>query len=211
MAKMWAGRFQKEENAQVNDFNSSISFDQRMYRDDIDGSIAHATMLGEQGIIAPEEAAEICRELGVIRTDLDEGRLEIDPAAEDIHMFIEAELTARLGDTGKRLHTARSRNDQVALDIRTNLRGEIPQIQGLLRDLTELLCRLAGEHTRTVMPGYTHHLRASPDGLCADVPAGLRPAFRLLEADEYFPLGKRCAGGDDLSAEPGTCRRAAGL
>ncbi len=202
MAKMWAGRFQKEENAQVNDFNSSISFDQRMYRDDIDGSIAHATMLGEQGIIAPEEAAEICRELGVIRTDLDEGRLEIDPAAEDIHMFIEAELTARLGDTGKRLHTARSRNDQVALDIRTNLRGEIPQIQGLLRDLTELLCRLAGEHTRTVMPGYTHLQRAQPitfgHHLMAYAQMFLRDCGRLsdcLKRMNISPLGSGALAG----------------
>lgn len=122
MAKLWAGRFQKEEDERVNDFNSSISFDSRMYRQDIMGSIAHATMLGEQGIIEKGEADRIVLGLSGILADLENGRLSIDQTAEDIHMFIEEELTKRMGDTGKRLHTARSRNDQVALDIRLYLR-----------------------------------------------------------------------------------------
>ena len=127
---MWAGRFKKEIDSQVNDFNSSISFDAVMYRDDIAGSIAHATMLGEQGIISKEDQQVICKGLAGILDDLDSGKLEFDPNAEDIHMFIEAELTARIGDAGKRLHTARSRNDQVALDVRMYLRGQLDEIMG---------------------------------------------------------------------------------
>ena len=122
MAKMWAGRFQKEVDEKVNDFNSSISFDQRMARNDIQGSMAHATMLGETGIIEKQEAEAICAGLQGILNDLESGALEIDPTAEDIHMFVEGELTKRLGDTGKRLHTARSRNDQVALDLQMCIR-----------------------------------------------------------------------------------------
>ena len=127
MAKMWAGRFQKETDAVVNDFNSSISFDARMYRHDITGSIAHATMLGKKGIISMVDVAAITEGLTGILADIESGRLSFDPQAEDIHMFIEAELTARIGDAGKRLHTARSRNDQVALDIRLELRDEIAE------------------------------------------------------------------------------------
>ena len=117
MAKMWAGRFQTEEKKEVNDFNSSISFDSRMYREDITGSIAHATMLGAKGIISKEDSKLIVETLGEILSDIEEGKLEFDMEAEDIHMFVEAELTKRIGDVGKRLHTSRSRNDQVALDI----------------------------------------------------------------------------------------------
>lgn len=124
MAKMWAGRFLKESDARADDFNSSIAVDKRMYRQDIRGSIAHAAMLGERRIISPEESAKIIEELGNILSDLDEGKLKIDPEAEDIHMFIEQVLTARIGDVGKKLHTARSRNDQVAVDIRLYLRDE---------------------------------------------------------------------------------------
>ena len=122
MAKMWAGRFTKETDQGVNDFNSSIAFDARMYRHDIAGSVAHATMLAHQGIISQADADAIIKGLGSIREDLESGALQFDSQAEDIHMFIEAELTARIGDAGKRLHTARSRNDQVALDIRLILR-----------------------------------------------------------------------------------------
>ena len=122
MAKMWDARFSKAENKRVNDFNSSISFDSRMFREDIDGSIAHATMLGRCGIISESEAEKIVGALRVIKADIESGALPIDPEAEDIHMFVEEVLTARIGDTGKRLHTARSRNDQVALDIRLYLR-----------------------------------------------------------------------------------------
>ena len=121
--KMWDGRFKKTLNEAVNDFNSSISFDCRMYREDIEGSIAHATMLGKCGIIEVKEAELICKTLKEIRADLDSGALLFDPEAEDIHMFVESVLTERIGDTGKRLHTSRSRNDQVALDIRMYLKN----------------------------------------------------------------------------------------
>ena len=162
MAKMWAGRFQKEVDSKVNDFNSSVSFDQRMYRQDINGSIAHATMLGAAGIIEQSEAGAICGGLEAILADLENGKLEIDPAAEDIHMFVEAELTKRLGDTGKRLHTARSRNDQVALDIRLYLLDETDDISSLVKELANTLCELSKNHLETVMPGYTHLQRAQP-------------------------------------------------
>ena len=119
---MWAGRFSKQVDAGVNAFNSSIAFDGRMYRHDIQGSIAHATMLGDCGIITKEDSLEIIEGLKGILADIDSGKLELDPNAEDIHMFVEAELTKRLGDVGKRLHTSRSRNDQVAVDLRLYLR-----------------------------------------------------------------------------------------
>lgn len=160
--KMWAGRFSKEVDETVNAFNSSISFDGRMYRHDIKGSVAHAEMLGECGIISREDSDEIIKGLEGILSDIDSGKLEMDMTAEDIHMFIEAELTKRLGDVGKRLHTSRSRNDQVALDTRLYLRDEIEEIKGLLLKLEEVLCELAGKHTDTVMPGYTHLQRAQP-------------------------------------------------
>lgn len=162
MAMMWAGRFSKEVDSRVNAFNSSISFDARMYKHDIMGSIAHATMLGEQGIISMSDSLEIIGGLKEILADIESGKLEINMSAEDIHMFIEAELTARLGDVGKRLHTARSRNDQVALDIRLYLRDEIKEIKAQLVELTEVLCDIAAEHTETIMPGYTHLQRAQP-------------------------------------------------
>ena len=159
---MWAGRFSKEVDSRVNAFNSSIAFDARMYRQDIMGSIAHATMLGEQGIISMSDSLEIIGGLKEILADIDSGKLEIDPNAEDIHMFVEAELTARLGDVGKRLHTARSRNDQVALDIRLYLRDEVKEIKAQVKELVEALCDIAAKHTETIMPGYTHLQRAQP-------------------------------------------------
>ncbi len=162
MAKMWAGRFSKETDPGVNDFNSSISFDARMYRQDIRGSMAHAAMLGAKGIISAEDAAAIRAGLEGILSDLDSGKLQFDPTAEDIHMFVEAELTSRIGDPGKRLHTARSRNDQVAVDLRLYLREEIDEICGLLRVLGRVVAEVASEHTAAVMPGYTHLQRAQP-------------------------------------------------
>ena len=161
-SKMWAGRFTKEIDERVNDFNSSISFDARMYKQDIEGSIAHATMLGECGIIDLAESKSIVKGLKEILDDIDNGDLHFDPTAEDVHMFVEAELTSRLGDTGKRLHTARSRNDQVALDIRMNLKTEIKEIEDLVRELIETLAKLAEKNLTTVMPGYTHLQRAQP-------------------------------------------------
>ena len=160
--KMWDARFAKATDARVNDFNSSISFDWRMYHCDIAGSIAHATMLGECGIIEESESVKITEELRRIEADIDSGVLAIDPEAEDIHMFIEAVLTERIGETGKRLHTARSRNDQVALDIRMYLKEQITAVKSLVIDLLAAIENKAQENTNTVMPGYTHLQRAQP-------------------------------------------------
>lgn len=160
--KLWKGRFQKEADPKTNDFNSSISIDSRMYKEDIEGSIAHATMLGAAGIIDKGESEKICAELEKIEKDIETGALHIDPDAEDIHTFIEGELTARIGDAGKRLHTARSRNDQVALDVRLTLRKECAGLMEQLKELINVLCDQAEEYADTVMPGYTHLQRAQP-------------------------------------------------
>ncbi|MBQ9900598.1 MAG: argininosuccinate lyase [Acholeplasmatales bacterium] len=162
MAKMWAGRFQKEENKDVNDFNSSISFDGRMFESDITGSIAHATMLGQKGIISKADSSLICKTLAEILADIKSGDLSLDPEAEDIHMFVEAELTKRIGEVGKRLHTSRSRNDQVALDIRIELKKDINEILGLAKNLLDAILDLAEKNKETIMPGYTHLQRAQP-------------------------------------------------
>lgn len=162
MNTMWAGRFQKQLNSRVNDFNSSIHFDCRMYKQDIKGSIAHVTMLGKCGIISEDDTALIRKTLGEILDDLDAGTLEFDMNAEDIHMFIESELTARIGDVGKRLHTARSRNDQVALDLRLYLRDEIAELKALLLHLIDVICNKSEQHAADIMPGYTHLQRAQP-------------------------------------------------
>ena len=159
---LWAGRFSKEVDETVNAFNSSIAFDARMYAQDIKGSIAHATMLGDCGIIEKSESEAIIGGLKDILKDLQKGTLEFDPNAEDIHMFVETELTKRLGSTGKRLHTARSRNDQVALDIRLYLRDEMQNIKKLILELMQTICDTAEQHTETIMPGYTHLQRAQP-------------------------------------------------
>lgn len=159
---MWDGRFKKTLNEDVNDFNSSISFDCRMYREDIEGSIAHATMLGKCGIIDPSEAELICKTLAEIREDLDEGVIQFDPEAEDIHMFVESVLTQRIGDTGKRLHTSRSRNDQVALDIRMYLKNQILEIKSYVLQLLTVIADKSEENIGTIMSGYTHLQRAQP-------------------------------------------------
>lgn len=196
MAKMWAGRFSKEVDEKVNDFNSSIKFDARMYEQDIKGSIAHATMLGEAGIIDLSESKTIIAGLEGILTDIENGSLQFDPCAEDIHMFVEAELTKRIGDAGKRLHTARSRNDQVALDIRMNLKTEVVNISKLVKELCLTLVKLAKEHTDTVMPGYTHLQRAQPitfaHHLMAYANMLVRDLGRLEDTYKrmnYMPLG----------------------
>ncbi len=162
MAKMWQGRFRKELDSKVNDFNSSISFDSRMFEEDIQGSIIHVRMLGKQGIISKADSLAIAKELANIHDDIISGKLEFDMSAEDIHMFIEQALTQRLGEVGKRLHTARSRNDQVALDLRMYLRKEIDVIVGLVKKLIASLVKKAEENLNTVMPGYTHLQRAQP-------------------------------------------------
>ncbi len=193
---MWAGRFSKQVDETVNAFNSSIAFDGRMYRHDIQGSIAHATMLGDCGIITKEDSLEIIGGLKEILADIDSGKLELDPNAEDIHMFVEAELTKRLGDVGKRLHTSRSRNDQVAVDLRLYLRDEISEIADMVITLIKTIIGIAKEHTETVMPGYTHLQRAQPitfaHHLMAYVWMLLRDLDRLGDVNKrmnYSPLG----------------------
>ena len=160
--KLWAGRFQKETDTLVNDFNSSIGFDARLYKQDIQGSIAHATMLGKQGIIEEHEAEKIVEGLKAILADIEAGQVEFSLDNEDIHMNIEAMLTERIGDAGKRLHTARSRNDQVAVDTRLYVKEEIPVIIRQVLDLEEVLVKKAKANLDTVMPGYTHLQRAQP-------------------------------------------------
>ncbi len=160
--KLWEGRFSKPLDSSVNDFNNSLRFDCRMYAQDIAGSIAHATMLGKTGIIPMEDAKAIIAGLDEIRDELQDGRLAFDPDAEDIHSFMEQELTRRIGNAGKRLHTARSRNDQVALDLRLYLREQIAQILSEIGDLLDAIGKQAKLHIQTVMPGYTHLQRAQP-------------------------------------------------
>ena len=160
--KLWAGRFQKETDTLVNDFNSSIAFDARMYREDIAGSIAHAAMLGRQGIIEEHEAEKIIDGLKAILADIEADQVEFSLENEDIHMNIETTLTQRIGDTGKRLHTARSRNDQVAVDFRLYVKKEIPRIIGMVLELEKVLVKKAEANLETVMPGYTHLQRAQP-------------------------------------------------
>lgn len=160
--KLWTGRFKKEISKTTNDFNSSISFDSRMYREDIEGSIAHAEMLGQCGIITMEESKDIQHGLKGILEDIEKGDLKIDMEAEDIHTFIEGELTKRLGANGKRLHTARSRNDQVAVDIKLYLKKEVKEIEELVKGLIRVIANKAEKYSGTVMPGYTHLQRAQP-------------------------------------------------
>ena len=163
--KLWAGRFQKETDSAVNDFNSSIAFDARLYRQDITGSIAHATMLGEQGIIHVEESAKIVEGLKAILEDIEAGNVEFTVDMEDIHMNVESLLTSRIGQTGKRLHTARSRNDQVAVDFRMYVREEIQEIIKIILSFEEILIKKAKAHVSTLLPGYTHLQRAQPSTL----------------------------------------------
>ncbi len=160
--KLWSGRFQKETDSLVNDFNSSIRFDSRMYREDIAGSIAHAAMLGQCGIIAKEDADAIIAGLQAILADVEAGKIEFSADQEDIHMNVETLLTQRIGDAGKRLHTARSRNDQVAVDLRLYLKQEIGTIIGQILHFQQILLRQAKQYQDAVMPGYTHLQRAQP-------------------------------------------------
>ena len=200
--KLWKGRFQKEADPKTNDFNSSISIDSRMYKEDIEGSIAHATMLGACGIIEQGESDKICAELEKIAADIESGALHIDPDAEDIHTFIEGELTSRIGDAGKRLHTARSRNDQVALDVRLTLRKECAGLVDQLKELISVLCDQAEQYADTVMPGYTHLQRAQPitfgHHLMAYAEMFLRDIGRMQDAVKRMdvcPLGSGALAG----------------
>ena len=197
MAKLWAGRFKKETDQAVNAFNASIGVDQRMYREDIEGSMAHAAMLSRQGIITEEDGRQIRLGLQSILKDMDAGAISLTPEQyEDIHMANEQLLTERIGEAGKRLHTARSRNDQVALDLRLYVRREIGEIAGQITELLEELCTLAEANAETVMPGYTHLQRAQPitfgHHLMAYANMFCRDAKRLencLEGMDEMPLG----------------------
>ena len=162
MAKMWAGRTAGKTEKLADDFNSSLRFDRKMYKQDITGSMAHAAMLAKQGIIGQDEADTLVKGLAEILSDLETGKLLFDESCEDIHMFVEQELTARLGAVGKKLHTARSRNDQVALDLRMYLRDEIGAILEKISALTDVLADKAGQYEKCILPGYTHMQRAQP-------------------------------------------------
>lgn len=202
MPKMWAGRFQKEEDEQVNDFNSSISFDCRLYEEDITGSIAHAKMLASTGIIPVDDAEKIIDGLNGILADIKSGALAIDSTAEDIHMFVEATLTERIGSAGKRLHTARSRNDQVALDMHMYVKKSILDVIGKTKDLIKVLIKLAEDNVDTVMSGYTHLQRAQPVSMahyfCAYANMLFRDISRLkscYERADVMPLGSTALAG----------------
>ena len=162
MAQLWGGRFTKETDKLVYNFNASISFDKRFYEQDIRGSIAHVTMLAKQGILTEKEKEEIIEGLESIRRDVDNGTLTITDEYEDIHSFVEANLIDRIGDAGKKLHTGRSRNDQVALDMKLYTRDEVTALDGLLKELLETLLTLMKEHMETYMPGFTHLQKAQP-------------------------------------------------
>ena len=178
--KLWKGRFSKASTSSADEFNASIQFDQKMYKEDITGSIAHAKMLGRQGIIPQEDVDLIIKTLGEILEDIEAGKVEFTIEAEDIHMNIETVLTQRIGDVGKKLHTARSRNDQVNVDIRLYMKKETSAIDSLLAELLEALAKLAKEHQDTVMPGYTHLQRAQPVTL----------AYHLLAYYQMFSRDK---------------------
>ncbi|HJC33995.1 argininosuccinate lyase [Mediterraneibacter glycyrrhizinilyticus] len=162
MAQLWGGRFTKETDKLVYDFNASISFDQRFYEQDIRGSIAHVTMLARQGILTDEEKEQIIKGLESIRTDVENGTLKITEEYEDIHSFVEANLIDRIGDAGKKLHTGRSRNDQVALDMKLYTRDEILELDSLLKEMLEVLLKLMKENLEVYMPGFTHLQKAQP-------------------------------------------------
>ena len=200
--KMWAGRFEKATDKEVNDYNSSLPFDCKMYSQDIEGSIAHSQMLAKQGVISQKDADDIKSGLLSIKEDIESGKLTFDSDAEDIHMFIEEELTNRIGDAGKRLHTGRSRNDQVALDQRLYMVDEAGEIIELLDDLLDTLVEIAKANTETYMPGYTHLQRAQPityaHYLSAYIEMFKRDIDRINEAKDranISPLGSGALAG----------------
>ena len=203
MPQLWQGRASKAVDSRVNDFNSSIRFDARMIEEDIQGSLVHSAMLAKQGIISGADLEDIHKGLRSILEDLHSGALDIDPAAEDVHTFVEQTLTARVGDAGKRLHTGRSRNDQVALDIRLYLRGACADLQAQVKELIGVLCDQAEESAGYVMPGYTHLQRAQPvtfgHQLMAYASMLLRDLGRLQDAaarmDAECPLGSGALAG----------------
>ena len=200
--KLWGGRFTKETNDLVHNFNESLSFDQKFYRQDIQGSTAHVKMLAKQGILTKEDEAAILQGLAGILADLEEGRLVITAGAEDIHSFIEEELTKRIGEAGKRLHTGRSRNDQVALDMKLYTRDQVKEMEELLLSLINELVNLMEEHLDTFMPGFTHLQKAQPITLAHHLGAYVEMFFRdhgrlcdLYERMNYCPLGSGALAG----------------
>ena len=200
--KLWGGRFSKATNEMVDDFNSSIRFDKRMYKQDIKGSVAHAKMLGRQGIIDEKDAELIVKTLLEIEKEIDEGKAEFMIDAEDIHMNIETMLIEKIGDVGKKLHTGRSRNDQVALDIKLYLRDEADELSDLLKNLEKVILKLAEENLDTVMPGYTHLQKAQPITFAHHIMAYFemfkRDISRLLDWRErmnVMPLGSGALAG----------------
>lgn len=208
MEKMWAGRFSKSLDSKADDFNSSIRFDCKMYKQDIIGSIAHAEMLAKQNIISVEDSVAIIDGLSSILEDIENGKLEFDMSCEDIHMFVEAELTKRIGDAGKRLHTARSRNDQVALDIRMYLRDNAADVIALLKELIEAILYKAEEGKAAIVPGYTHLQRAQPitfgHHLMAYAQMFLRDISRVEDAVarmNYSPIGSCALAGTTYNTD----------
>ncbi|MBR5031076.1 MAG: argininosuccinate lyase, partial [Clostridia bacterium] len=208
MAKIWAGRTAGEMNAAADEFDSSIKTDKRMYRQDIAGSCAHAEMLAHCGIISQSECESIVAGLNGILADIESGALAIDPAAEDIHSFVECELTDRIGEAGKKLHTSRSRNDQVALDLKLYLRDECAAVRGYLVSLIEELAAKAEKHIDTVMPGYTHLQRAQPVSyahyLLAYAQMFMRDLSRLKDAlarMDRSPLGACALAGTGFAID----------
>ena len=202
MAQLWGGRFTKETDQLVYNFNASISFDQKFYKQDIEGSVAHVCMLGKQGILTKEEMQAIVKCLDEIRADVESGKLVITDEYEDIHSFVEANLIDRLGDVGKKLHTGRSRNDQVALDMRLYTRIQVLETDELLKDLLKVLLRLMKENTETIMPGFTHLQKAQPITLAHHMGAYFemfkRDRMRLhdiFDRMNYCPLGSGALAG----------------
>ena len=202
MAQLWGGRFTKETDKLVYNFNASISFDQKFYKEDIEGSKAHVKMLGKQGILTQKEAEDIVRTLDEILTDVENGTLEISDAYEDIHSFVEANLIDRLGDTGKKLHTGRSRNDQVALDMRLYTREQVQETDALLKELLQTILHIMEENTETIMPGFTHLQKAQPITLAHHMGAYFEMFKRdrlrmhdIYERMNYCPLGSGALAG----------------
>ncbi len=200
--KLWGGRFTKETNQLVHNFNASLSFDQKFYKEDIEGSIAHVTMLAKQGILSDEDKESIIKGLKSIREDIDNGTLTFTAEHEDIHSFVEAHLIERIGDAGKRLHTGRSRNDQVALDMKLYTRHEIKEMNDLLKSLLDSILRIMKENLHTIMPGFTHLQKAQPITLAHHMGAYFemfkRDRSRLsdtLERMNYCPLGSGALAG----------------
>ncbi len=200
--KLWGGRFTKETNELVNNFNASISFDQKFYKQDVEGSIAHAKMLGATGIISNDESIAIQEGLAGILSDIENGKLEITDQYEDIHTFMEATLIERIGDAGKKLHTGRSRNDQVALDMRLFTRAEVKAVDAEIKELMAVILRIMKENTNTYMPGFTHLQKAQPVTVAHHFGAYFEMFKRdrsrlhdIYERMNYCPLGSGALAG----------------